>query len=438
LADDGGQCLTGSATEDTVPGCDGLCNYQLIPNYNEGFNLGFGVSATIFASASRCGECYQLMGAWGATSTYDNNPAPTAIMIIGECQSETGWCSNQNPFSAHFDMCPDAWTSFADPANDNLNPFLYTYQKIACPLNGKNVGVYIAQASDFTLAFTPYWHIIGVSDSMEVKEHGQTKWSRTGARTNYNQYQYTAKGANGLSYPIDVRITANTTGERIVVTINSPTQEGDIYDSGQQFSITNDIQSPGKDCYHPFDPVVYGDNVHTPPIADGSIDPADFWFAISELNYVMQSTAVTPYGGLKFCLEIPYANYGSFQFQRLIPVFKTEVRSLQMYLKGSAATKSMYVTLHGETGSSNTYYPKITTDWTLYTLYLNTTDIPAQITAIYFQYNVAGDITIYYNDIEFVTKVKREAGGPYPRDIMDQEIGRSDAVTLNNFMRDLY
>jgi len=305
-------------------------------------------------------------------------------------------------------------------------------------LNGKTVGLYIAQASDWTIAFTPYWHVIGITTTLGVKEHGQKKWTKTGTRTAYNQYQYSAVGANGLAYPIEIEITANATGEKLRMKIETQASEGDTYDSGTQFSITSDIQSPGRRCYHPFDPVVYGDNIHSPPI-NSEIVPSDFCYVLADGSYTMQSTATTPYGGLPYCLQVNYGPWDTLQFQRFIPVFQNEVVSLQMYLKGSAATSKVQVSLNGvggNAGASKAYFPKITTEWSLFTLYLNSSDIPAQITDIYFQYLVDGDITIYYNNVQFEVKNKAEAGGPYRRAF--EEFLASEAAALNSWVPDIY
>ena len=200
-----------------------------------------------------------------------------------------------------------------------------------------------------------------------------------------------------------MQVTANSTGEVITFNITSAPSAGDTIDSTQQFNVAPVTQSPPKLCFHPLDPIVYSDEIHSLPWAP-TLQVADYWVIYSTLGYSLQSTAVTPYAG-KYCLSVPYNAYGTFQFARPLPIFLSEVVAVEMYLQASSNTTDLQISFNGpaaNTGTSNGYNPSITTSWTLYRQYLNTSDIPAQITSIYFQFNANSDITIYYDNVQFV------------------------------------
>jgi len=281
-------------------------------------------------------------------------------------------------------------------------------------LKGQNLGLYIVAVNQYYISFRPFWHAIAVTDTIGVMESGQSQFSPTGKRTVDNQYPYQALGPGILGYPLTVQVTANDTRETITFTIGSA-NVGQVFISTQQFDFTSVTQSSPHICYHPLDPVVYDDQLHLIP-PDPQREVGDYWrIYANDVTYDFQSTAVTPYAGT-YCMQASYSGYGTFQIAREIPIFKSEVGSLQMYLQASTATNQLQVSFNGvggTSGASHAYFPSIGTTWSLYVLELNTTDIPNNIITIYFQYLASSSVTVYYDNISWQLDNPAEAGGPY-------------------------
>jgi hypothetical protein len=402
----GSQCDLGRATWYEVTSI-GNCGFDGISIFNNGFDLDFGVAPNsyFYFNDTQCGECYQIIGPYGARDTFQTDPKPTVVMVVDQCPvvGNEQWCSGD---MVNFDMRKGAWNSLTN-GNTGFEPFLFTYQKVACPFNAQQtpVSIQIVDVNAYYISFRPFFQALAIQNTLQIQESGSTTWASTNLMT--ADFQFSYQNGQQLKYPMTVRITALSTGETIDVTISSTPSNNDVYSSEKLFSISSVAQKPPLECTYYVDPVVYNGESLQRPVAPNHKTADDWVIYNNSVTYNLYSTAVPPTVG-QYVLETSMSDYGTFQIAREAPIYKSNAIALEFDICSNKTQPSNLLSLSfngagGSSGASELYYvTPIDTKWNTYRIYLNTSDIPAELYIIYFQYQSTGSDIFYFDNITWI------------------------------------
>jgi hypothetical protein len=370
-------------------------------------NFGFAPNELFYKTETQCGECYQLIGPYGARDTASTNPKPIIAMVTDVCPvgDNVQWCSAD---MTHFDLRVGAWDSLVN-ADRSFEPFQFTYQKVVCPFdaNTSPVSVQVVDVNQWYLSLRPFFHAIAVETRLLIKESGATDFKATATAT--NDFQFTYQSSNPIKYPLVVRVTAMSTSETIDITVSSPSV-GAIYQSDKQFSYTAKQEAV---CSYHVEPTVYDDILYR-GVADNHRTADDWRLYPGSTVTNLQSTAVTPKSG-SYVFEAAFSGWGTLQIARKTPLYKDSTVALQLDVRSSQTlSQKLSIAFNdagGQPGASQFYFFDTTTSWKTITMYLNTSDIPSELYIIYMQLQTAEANTFYFDNIKWIMVQEQEQVG---------------------------
>lgn len=395
-------CSLGRATFYTHNN-QGSCGLDSINALKARFDLNFGFAPNqaFYFGETQCGECFQVIGPYGASDTFDTNPKPTIIMTTDYCPSSGNeqWCSGD---MTHFDLRVGAWDALTK-SDRQFEPFLFTFQKVACPFTAANspVSVQVVAVNDYYLSLRPYFHAIAIKDKLKIKESNSQTFVETATKQEDFQFAYQG-GGSGIQYPLTVRVTALLTDEEIDVTIPSKPSVGNTFSSSSQFSYDSIAQDPIKKCSYYAEENIYDDKLYR-DVDNNHRTANDYRVYDYNVNYNLKASNAA---SGSYCLSLAFSAWGSFQISKKTPIKKQDVMALQFDIRSNQQlTDKITFSINGAQGSSgasNFKYISTTTTWSTVTWYMNTSDIPQEIFTIYLQQQSADSYTFYLDNIKWI------------------------------------